>query len=91
MINTTADRLEVTQASIKRARLHEVRVWQVKGGLWRARSKSGKGPYTLQTHEQENGFTGITCSCPGAVYHGYCKHIARLAMVLDSKGIKVQI
>ena len=90
-ISTQPDRLGAWQASTGRAKEEKVRVWHTKRMGWRAHSSKSSEIYTMKTHHLENGSTGLSCSCAGYVYRNYCKHIARLAIVLANKGEEVRL
>ena len=68
-----------------RALAQGVRIWKLEGTeppMYAVPSSSNDGTaYLLEIH-QDNG--DITCTCPGNVYRGTCKHMGAVMLALDA-------
>lgn len=91
MIVTNPDKLKEWQSSLSKARQEKVRAWETVRLGWRAHSSGSKEIYSLKTIQLDNGCTGIACDCYGYIYHNYCKHTARLAIILHNRGERIRL
>ena len=76
---------QIAQSKL-RALAQGVRIWKLEGSItpmYAVPSSSMDGTaYLLEIHNPDNN--DITCTCPGHVYRGVCKHVGAVMLALDA-------
>ena len=77
---------EQTAKAKLRALAQGIQIWKLEGSeppMYAVPSTSMDGTaYLLEIHSEDNG--DITCTCPGNINRGACKHVGEVMLALDA-------